>query len=82
MKMNVVLDFTPEEARTFLGLPDLKPMQDAVMAQMEKQMLDAVTAFSPDALLRTWLSLWPANPDQMREVFMRFFGAGRPQGGG
>ena len=82
MKMTVEVDCTPEEARTFLGLPDLKPLQGAVMAQMEKQMLDAASAFSPDALLRTWLTLLPGGADQMREMFGRFFGGSRPPGGG
>jgi len=81
MKMTVEVDCTPEEARTFLGLPDLKPLQGAVMAQMEKQMLDAASAFSPDALLRTWLTLLPGGADQMREMFGRFFGGVRPPGG-
>ena len=51
MKINVEIDCTPEEARTFLGLPDLRPMQDAVLAKMQQQMLDAVDALSPEALL-------------------------------
>lgn len=83
MKMTVEVDCTPEEARVFLGLPDLKPMQEAVLAQIERQMLDAASAFSsPDALLRTWMSLLPGGPEQMREMFGRFFGGARPQGGG
>jgi len=81
MKMTVEVDCTPEEARVFLGLPDLKPLQEAVLAQMEKQMLDAASAFSPDALLRTWLTLLPGGADQMREMFGRFFGGARPPGG-
>lgn len=81
MKMRVELDCTPGEPREFLGLPDLKPLQDVVMAQVEKQMLDAVGAFSsPDALLRTWLSLLPQGPEQMRDLFARFFGP-RPGSG-
>ena len=28
MQIKVDVDCTPEEARTFLGLPDLKPVQD------------------------------------------------------
>ena len=81
MKMRVELDCTPEEAREFLGLPDLRPLQAAVMAQVEKQMLDAASAFSsPDALLRTWLSLLPQGPEQMLDLFGRFFGS-RPGSG-
>jgi methylaspartate ammonia-lyase len=74
MKVTVEIDCTPDEARQFFGLPDLKPLQGAVLAQLEKQMLDATAAFSsPDALLRSWLTLLPQGPDQMREMFTRFF---------
>ena len=76
MKMVVEIECTPDEARQFLGLPDVKPMQAAVMAQVERQMLDAAAAFSsPDAVLRTWLSLVPQGQEQMREMFGRFFGS-------
>jgi hypothetical protein len=30
MKVHIDIDCTPEEARTFFGLPDLQPMQEAV----------------------------------------------------
>ena len=80
MKVTVEIDCTPDEARQFFGLPDLKPLQGAVLAQLEKQMLEATTAFSsPEALLRTWLALLPQGPDQMRDMFTRFFA---PRGGG
>ena len=80
MKMRVEIDCTPEEAREFLGLPDLKPLQATVMAQIEKQMIDAASAFSsPDALLRTWLSLLPQGPEQILDLFGRFF---NPRSGG
>ena len=38
MKVNVEVDCTPEEARRFMGLPDLTPVHDAYI----NQMLDAV----------------------------------------
>ena len=31
MKITVNVDCTPEEARSFLGLPDVQPLQAAVM---------------------------------------------------
>ncbi|MBN8830032.1 MAG: hypothetical protein J0G94_05235 [Sphingomonadales bacterium] len=41
MKFNVDVECTPEEARTFLGLPDMKPIHDlyiqAVMDAMSGQ---------------------------------------------
>lgn len=78
MKVTINIECTPEEARQFFGLPDLKPMQDAVMAKVEKQMLDAVGAFAPEAMLRTWMGGMAGGPDALREMFTRFF---RPPGG-
>lgn len=78
MKVTIQIDCTPEEARVFFGQPDLKPMQEAVMAKIEKQMLDSVSAMSPDAAFKMWASFIPQNAEQVREVFSRFFG--RPFG--
>lgn len=73
MKVNVEIDCTPEEARRFLGLPDLRPMQDAVMAKVQQQMLGAVDALSPETLLKTWMPLAPQTPEQMREAMAAMF---------
>ena len=35
MKIKIEVDCTPEEARNFFGLPNVKPMQEAVMAESE-----------------------------------------------
>ena len=59
MKVTIEIDCTPDEARQFMGLPDVKPMQAAIMAQMEAQMMDAAAKFAPDQVLRTWMSLMP-----------------------
>ncbi len=82
MKINVEVDCTPEEARHFLGLPDLRPMQDAVMAKVQQQMLDAVDALSPEALLKTWMPLAPQTPEQMREAMTGLFRLFTPMAGG
>jgi hypothetical protein len=50
MKMTITVEAhcTPDEARQFFGLPDVKPRQDAV----ERRMLDAVSGMAmPDAFL-------------------------------
>jgi Family of unknown function (DUF6489) len=77
MKITIEIDCTPDEARQFMGLPDLKPMQAAVMGRIEAQMTEAVDRFSPDAMLRSWMSLMPQTPDQFKDVVGRFF---RPSG--
>lgn len=77
MKITIEVDCTPDEARQFMGLPDLKPMQAAVTAQLERQILDAVGNFSPEGVLRSWLSLMPPGSEPMRDMVSRFF---RPPG--
>ena len=73
MKVNVEIECTPEEARRFLGLPDLRPMQDAVLAKMQQQMLESVNVLSPEALLKAWMPLAPQSPEQMRDAMAAMF---------
>ncbi|MGC5394074.1 DUF6489 family protein, partial [Escherichia coli] len=47
MKVNVEIDCTPEEARQFFGLPDVQPMQTAVMDKLQEQMLTNIEKVSP-----------------------------------
>jgi hypothetical protein len=42
MKIHLDIDCTPEEARTFMGLPDVGPMQEAVMKEMQDRMMAAM----------------------------------------
>ena len=73
MKLTVETDCTPEEVRQFMGLPDLQPMQAAVMAEMEKRVLAEMDRFSPESLLKSWMSLVPQNSEQMQGAFMKLF---------
>ena len=75
MKVRVEIECTPDEARQFFGLPDVKPMQEALMAKLEQQMLEAADRFAPDAMLRSWMSLAPQGVDTFRDMFERFFKA-------
>ena len=78
VKVTIEIDCSAEEARVFFGLPDVKPMQEAMMQKIEKQMLDSVEAMSPESIFRMWASFMPQNAGQFRENFQRFFG--RPFG--
>ena len=78
MKVKFEVECTPDEARQFFGLPDVKPMQDAMMNKLEAQMNEAIDRFSPDSLLRSWLSFGQPGTDTMRDMFDRFIKSGRP----
>ncbi|MBV9249643.1 MAG: hypothetical protein JO227_10430 [Acetobacteraceae bacterium] len=73
MRISINIDCTPDEARAFFGLPDVKPVQEAVMARIQEQMLNAAAAMSPEAVMKTWLQAIPQSPEQMRDAFMRVF---------
>jgi len=65
MKINVEVDCTPEEARRFLGLPDLSPVHEAYVAQLVDAAKNGVSADALEAMLKSWapmsdagLKLW------------------------
>jgi hypothetical protein len=68
MKMNIEIDMTPEEARKFLGLPDVSKAQERMMAEVEKRMKAAIDINDPEAMMRAWLPLG----GQGFEQFQRF----------
>ena len=70
MKINIDIDCTPEEARTFFGLPDVQPMQKALMDQVQKQMMEGLQATSPEALFKLWL---PASIQGWEEIGKAFW---------
>jgi len=38
MKVNITMDMTPEEARAFMGLPDVAPLQKRMLDDMQARM--------------------------------------------
>ncbi len=85
MKFTVDVDCTPEEARAFLGLPDVAPMQQAMMKDIEDRMKANLKAMDPDSLFRAWLpggvSTMPGGMEaleQMQKAFFAQFGGGGP----
>jgi hypothetical protein len=54
MKISVDVDCTPEEARRFLGLPDLTPVHQAYVEKMTKAVSDGVTAETMAELMKSW----------------------------
>ena len=77
MKVTFDIDCTPEEARAFLGLPDVKPMQDELIAEIRERMTASLHAMEPAEMMKLWL---PANLkgfDQMFDAFARMSGTKR-----
>ncbi len=74
MKVTVNIDCTPQEARDFMGLPNVQPMQENVMKELEKQMLGNLDKMSPETILRNWMSF---APEQFQDMFKMTFGGAK-----
>ena len=55
MKISIDIDCTPEEARRFFGLPDVAPMQEAVMAEVQERVMASLKAMDAYTLIKTWM---------------------------
>ncbi len=57
MKVNINIECTPEEARTFMGLPDVSALNAQMVEEMSKRMVGNLDAMEPEALMRNWMTL-------------------------
>ena len=73
MKVNVTIDCTPEEARDFMGLPDLKPMQDRLMGEIEQRLRAGVESMNPESLIKTWLPASMQGIEQVQQIQQAFW---------
>ncbi|MFP6745981.1 MAG: DUF6489 family protein [Alphaproteobacteria bacterium] len=69
MKINIDIECTPAEARAFLGLPDVAPMQEALLAEMQSRMKDAVAGADLESMLKTWMPAGLQGWDSMQKAF-------------
>lgn len=69
MKIKVDVDATPEELRVFLGLPDIKPLQDEMLEVVRERMKAGTEGYDAMALLK------PMMPQGMQgfETMQKFF---------
>ncbi|WP_396594918.1 DUF6489 family protein [Brevundimonas sp. R86498] len=68
MKVNVEIDCTPAEARHFLGLPDVQPLNDHLVAEMQKRMDANLAAMQPEELMKSWASFGVQAQEQFRQL--------------
>ena len=69
MKVTIDIDCTPQEARTFFGLPDVEPMQAALMAELEKRLRANMAQMDPETMLKTWLPVGLQGFEQIQKMF-------------
>ena len=70
MKISLGIDCTPDELRGFFGLPDVKPMQEQLLKEVEERMRAGLKALDPESMLKTWLPVGLQGFEQLQEMFL------------
>jgi len=68
MKVNIEIECDPAEARAFLGLPNVEPLNDHLVAEMQKRMDANMSAMQPEELMKSWTSFGLQAQDQFRRL--------------
>jgi hypothetical protein len=68
MKMTIEVDCTPEEARRFLGLPDVTTLNEQVVEEMKKRVTANMSLISPDEMMKNWMSFGAGAQEQFRKL--------------
>ena len=77
MKIKLDIDCTPEEVREFFGLPEVRPLQEELLKEVQERLRANIKAMDPEATLKTWLPTTLKGFEQLQEMFFtRMGGAG------
>ena len=72
MKMTINVECTPEEARAFLGLPNVEPLNETLVNAVKERIEQNIELVSPEFYLKQWYSMG----GQVTDSFMNLMGAG------
>ena len=77
MKVTFNIDCTPEEARRFLGLPDLTSVHDVYLQKMTALVSDGVTPAVVTEMMRGWSPMGEAGTQMFKTMMDQMTGAAR-----
>ena len=69
MKISVDVDCTPEEARRFLGFPDLGPVHEAYVEKMKAAVRDGPAPEAYAEMIKAWGPMSEAGMRLWRQMF-------------
>jgi hypothetical protein len=68
MKMTIEVECTPEEARRFMGLPDVSALNDHLVNEMKSRLDANMAMLSPDELVKNWMAFGAGAQDQFLKL--------------
>ncbi len=66
MKFTIEIEAEPDEARRFIGLPNVEPMQERLLDQLEEQIARNMKAMDPESLMKAALPLTVQGIEQVQ----------------
>ena len=76
MRVTIDIDLTPQEARTFRGLPDVKPMNNMIVeAMLEKAKDNIDTLADPERMVAQWMTMSGKGIEQFQSLMASAMGA-------
>ena len=79
MKMTIEVDCSPEEARRFLGLPDVSALNDHLVAEMTKRVDANMSLLAPEEFMKNWMSFGSGAQEQFRKLMEAGLGSVKPK---
>lgn len=70
MKVHVEVEMTPEEARSLMGMPDVAPLQEKMMEEMQARMKAAFDTGDPEAMMQAWMPLGGAKAFEQFQKYL------------
>ncbi|QEG36110.1 DUF6489 family protein [Bythopirellula goksoeyrii] len=52
MKITINIDCTPTEARQYMGLPDVAPMQEEMLKDLQERMMSNISSLQPAEMIK------------------------------
>lgn len=75
MKITVNMECTPEEARRFVGLPDVSPLNEMLVSEMTTRAQENLRLMAPEAMMKSWMAFG----GQAQDAFLKMMS---PSSGG
>ncbi|MBV8121182.1 MAG: hypothetical protein JO081_14745, partial [Alphaproteobacteria bacterium] len=69
MKIKLDIDCTAEEARRFLGLPDVQPLQQTLLQEVQERMSANIKAMDVKTMIDSWLPATVKGFEQLQQIF-------------
>jgi hypothetical protein len=77
MKVRVEVDCTPQEARAFLGQPDVEAFNAWMVEQMRSRFEQNMEMLKPEQLMQSWMAFGGQAQEQFRRFLDAAAGAGQ-----